>query len=67
MSAPDPEALRERVAELERENSLLARYVFDYGNASHRCAYGYPQARGLICGLCGHDNSDGTPCPRAAN
>lgn len=58
--------LRAEVKGLERERDLLLHYCYDYGNANGRCAHGYPQHRGLICGLCGHDDSDGSPCPREA-
>lgn len=57
--------IRER-NELTRQNGLLLRYVFDYGNANRLCGYGYPQHPNLICGLCGHDDSNGKSCPKAA-
>jgi hypothetical protein len=46
--------------------AMFRHYAFNYGNATSVCTVGYPQQRGLICGLCQHDNSDGSPCPRAA-
>jgi hypothetical protein len=40
-------------------------YAQDYGNATGICKAGYLQQNGLICHHCQHDNSDGSPCPRA--
>jgi hypothetical protein len=55
----------EKVRALEDENNLLSHYIYQaYGNARGKCERGYPQQRGLICGLCGHDPTDGSPCPR---
>ncbi len=64
-SRQDRVELLAEIARLRHERDLLYHYIFDgHGNGDNRCAYGYPQQRGLICALCGHDNSDGSPCPK---
>ena len=54
-----------RAQEAEAALNKAVSYIYDYGNASHRCAAGYYQQRGLICHHCRHDNSRGSPCPVA--
>jgi hypothetical protein len=57
---------RARAERAEAKLRHYRHYAHTYGNAESECAAGYPQQSGLICGLCQHDNSDGSPCPRAA-
>jgi hypothetical protein len=55
-----------RIEGLEREVAAWKHYALNYGNATSVCETGYPQHPGYVCGRCGHDNSDGSPCPREA-
>ena len=49
-------ALRELVQRQEKELNNLRHFEKLYSNK--RCANGYPQIRGLVCSLCGHDDTD---------
>jgi hypothetical protein len=60
------EDTKQLIRDLRQSLELYKHYAWNYGNASRECDYGYPQQRGLICGLCGHDNSYDGPCPKLA-
>lgn len=57
---------RKRALAFEARALKAEAYAFDYGNATGRCAGGWLQQRGLVCHHCQHDNSDGSPCPKAS-